>query len=139
MKYGVDYIGVFVAAICFDGEGNFLMGKRGGQARDRHGEWEFPGGSIEIGESATDALKREFREECGTEPSNFVQIEVKEFIERGMHYYGFYYSADIDRDAVYIAEPVYDEFGWFTLDTVPEQTNPTYRALVEKAQNAHNT
>ncbi len=133
MKFGVDYIGIFAAAICFDAEGNFLMGKRGGQARDRHGEWEFPGGGVEIGESIEAALTRELREECGTEPTRLQQVLVKEFIERGMHYCGFYYAAEIDRDAVYVAEPVYDEFAWFTLETVPDTVKQKYYFDIIKA------
>ena len=31
----------------------------------RHGDYKFPGGGVERGESHADALRREFREECG--------------------------------------------------------------------------
>ena len=126
MKYGVDYIGIFAAAVCFDAEGNFLMGKRGGQARDCHGMWEFPGGQIEIGEPAEEALKREFQEECGAELSNIILVEVKEFLEGGRHHYGFYYAADIDRDSVQLVEPVYDKFDWFTPETIPKEVRGDY-------------
>lgn len=31
----------------------------------RHGDYKFPGGGVEPGESPSEALEREFREECG--------------------------------------------------------------------------
>jgi len=132
MKYGVDYIGIFVAAVCFDQEGNFLMGKRGGQARDRHVEWDFPGGSVELGETFEDALVREFGEECGVAPTNCKLAVTREFLERGMHYVGFYYVADIDRAKVRIAGPVYDEFSWFTVETLPDEISPEIRERIKE-------
>ncbi len=113
-------IGVFVSAICHDGNGKVLLGKRGGAARDNHGIWEFGGGGLEFGETLEEGIKREFREEFGTEPFNVKQIHVREFIETDSHVLGVFFSAQIDRAQVRIAEPaVYDEIGWFTLDTIP--------------------
>ena len=45
-------------------QGSILMGKRKPDAL-RGGLWETPGGKVEPGESAVDALKREWREEVG--------------------------------------------------------------------------
>lgn len=55
-----------VAAVIVNSEGEILSAQR--SAEDRHPyKWEFPGGKIEPGESAEDALVRELREELSVE------------------------------------------------------------------------
>jgi 8-oxo-dGTP diphosphatase len=53
-----------VAAILRDARGRILLSRRTAD-RDLAGLWEFPGGKVEPGESATDALARELHEELG--------------------------------------------------------------------------
>lgn len=43
MKPGVDYIGVCVVYLCHDGQGNFVMNKRGKNCRDEVGKWDIGG------------------------------------------------------------------------------------------------
>lgn len=49
-----------VSAVIWDGDGRVLL-----QQRSDSGQWGLPGGSVEIGESVTDAIAREVREETG--------------------------------------------------------------------------
>lgn len=49
-----------VSAVIFDRRGRLLL-----QQRSDGGQWGLPGGSIEIGESVTDAVRREVNEETG--------------------------------------------------------------------------
>lgn len=63
-----------VAAVIVD-EGRVLVCRRAAHVRDG-GVWEFPGGKIEPGESATAALVREIREELG------VGIEIGALVDR---------------------------------------------------------
>ncbi len=53
-----------VAAIIRDGDRIFATQRGYGPYKD---QWEFPGGKIEAGETAEEALKREIREELETE------------------------------------------------------------------------
>ena len=54
------------AAVIFDAAGRFLLAQRPpGKAFE--GYWEFPGGKVEPGESAGDAVRRELHEELGIE------------------------------------------------------------------------
>ncbi len=59
-KRGIDYIGVGVGAIIVDGEGRLFMARRGPGAQNERGLWEFPGGSVELGERLADALRELF-------------------------------------------------------------------------------
>lgn len=67
------------AGIVRDAHGRALL-----QRRRDNGLWGFPGGLMELGESAADTLRREFREEVG------LQIEPRRLI-------GVYTSPEFDR------------------------------------------
>jgi len=49
-----------VSAVIFDRRGRLLL-----QQRSDGGQWGLPGGSVEVGESVRDAVRREVREETG--------------------------------------------------------------------------
>jgi 8-oxo-dGTP diphosphatase len=66
-----------VAGIISHG-GRVLIGQR--KTRDWHGgKWEFPGGKIEVGEAAVEALARELREELGIEARIGTELQRYEF------------------------------------------------------------
>ena len=71
-KTGMRIIRV-AAAVIRDGDRIFATQRGYGPFRDR---WEFPGGKIEAGETAEEALIREIREELDTD------IETGELIDR---------------------------------------------------------
>ena len=73
---------VEVVAAVIERAGLILIGQR--KPRGRHGlKWEFPGGKVEPGEEAREALARELREEQG------IEARIGDEIER----YDFSYSA----------------------------------------------
>lgn len=63
----VDYIGVGVAAIILNKKNEILFQLRGEKAKNERGLWKLPGGTVEYGEKAEDALKRELKEELDIE------------------------------------------------------------------------
>lgn len=75
MKKGIDYIGVGVGAVIFNDKGQVFVNKRGKEARNDAGKWEFPGGGLDFMESFEDCIVREVKEEFDFE------IEVIELID----------------------------------------------------------
>ena len=76
-----------VAAAVIVENGRIFAAERG---YGTHAGWEFPGGKIKENESASDALKREIREELSAE------IETDEFLMRVEHDYDdFHLSMDV--------------------------------------------
>jgi 8-oxo-dGTP diphosphatase len=117
MKKGIDYIGVGVGAAIFDKEGRLFITKRGKKAKNEQGKWEIPGGSVELGETFEEAVKREIREELG------VKIAVLEILgmwdhiipEDKQHWITSTFICKIIKGKPQILEPgKCDEIGWFT-------------------------
>lgn len=134
MKRGVDYIGVGVGAILVDEHGKVFMAQRGPQAKNERGLWEFPGGSVEFGETLAEALRREMLEEYG------VQIEVGELLDvadhiltgEGQHWVSPSYICRIVRGEPHIMEPgKCSQIGWFDPQNVPEALSQISRVNLE--------
>ncbi len=124
MKKGIDYIGVGVGAVIFNSEGKVFLAKRGRDARNESGKWEFPGGGVEFGETLEHALRREVREEYGCE------IEVLELLDvvnhvipaEKQHWVSPTFLCRITRGTTLIREPhKCDEIGWFVLDDISKK------------------
>ncbi len=125
---------VFVSAVCHDGKGHIMMAKRGGQARDRHGEWEFGGGAVEEGEQFEAALRRETTEELGVVLTEVNLLHAHQFVRESGNWIGLFYLAQVNPSEVFIAEPVYDEIAWFAPDDIPKQTFEIATELAQKAK-----
>ena len=122
MKRGTDYIGVGVGAVILNNEGKLFLSQRGPLSKNERGLWEFPGGSVEFGETLADALKREMLEEYG------IQIEVGELLDvvdhilldEKQHWVSPTYICRIVQGTPAILEPgKCSQIGWFRLDEVP--------------------
>jgi mutator protein MutT len=130
MRRGVDYIGVGVGAIIVDEAGRLFLAQRGPKAGNERGRWEFPGGSVEFGETLAEALAREIYEEYG------VTIEVGELLtvtdhilpDERQHWVSPSYVCRIIEGEPRIVEPdKCSAIGWFTPDEVPEALSQVTR------------
>lgn len=123
MKRGIDTIGVGVGAILVDEQGRLFLARRGLQAKNERGLWEFPGGSVEFGERLADALRREIREEYGIEIAVGELLDVVDhiLIEEGQHWVSPTYLCTILSGEPRILEPEKcSAIGWFFPNGVPE-------------------
>ena len=64
-----------VAGLMVREDGKLLVCERSRQK----GAWQFPQGGIDPGETATEAVKREVREEVGFLPSQYDVVESREY------------------------------------------------------------
>ena len=131
MKRGIDYIGVGVGAIIVDSTGRLFLARRGPQAKNERGLWEFPGGSVEFGERLADALKREMREEYG------IEVEVRELLDvvdhilpdEGQHWVSPTFICTIVSGEPTVREAAKcTEIGWFAPDQMPDDLTQITRS-----------
>lgn len=124
MKRGEDYTGVAVVYFCHDGNGNFLLNKRGVNCRDEHGTWDPGGGGIEFGDTVENSLKKEIKEEYCTNVINYEFLGFRDVHrEHGgkkTHWIALDFKVLVDRNKVGNGEPhKFDAVEWFTLDKLP--------------------
>lgn len=110
-------VGVFILR-----ENNFLLMRRKGS--HGAGSWGLPGGSIEYGETLSQASQRECFEELGIEISAHdlrVGPASNDIFEH-KHFVGIFLSAHLTDDQIpIIMEPhKADDLDWFTFDSLPD-------------------
>lgn len=93
--------------------GRFFAAQRGVQ-KAHGGQWEFPGGKIEPGESPREALARELHEELGltAHPADFVTTKETHDPDRTIRVH--LYRVWLESDEMTLNE--HQAVGWFTLD-----------------------
>jgi len=134
LRRGIDYIGVGVGALIVDDQGRLFLSRRGVEAKNERGLWEFPGGSVEYGEKLAEALRREMREEYGLEIQVGDLLDVVDHIlpEEGQHWVSPTFICTVISGEPHILEPAKcAEIGWFAPDQVPEGLTMTTRINLE--------
>jgi 8-oxo-dGTP diphosphatase len=130
MKRGIDYIGVGVGAVIVNDQGQLFLARRGPQAKNERGLWEFPGGSVEFGETLADALRREIREEYGVEIEVGELLDVADHIlpDEGQHWVSPSFICTITSGEPTIRETAKcTEIGWFAPDEMPDDLTQVTR------------
>ena len=117
-------IRISVITICYDGKGNYLLGKRSAQCRDEQGKWEpVGGGGLKFGESVEEAARREVKEESGANVQSLEFMGYRDvFREQNgqkTHWLSIDFRAQIDPKEARITEPhKCDEQRWVTVEEI---------------------
>ena len=125
-----------VSAVIRDGRGHVLLGRR---ADSR--EWGLPGGSVEIGESVAQAIRREVREETGLEVAvtRLVGVysdpawQVVRYPDGHVIHYVTSLFECRATTGVLATSPETLELGYFDPSTLPEDTVPQHRMRIADA------
>ncbi|MDR3571571.1 MAG: NUDIX domain-containing protein [Candidatus Pacebacteria bacterium] len=99
------------------------------------GNYGLPAGHLEAGESITEALRREVREETGIElrPGQERFVHVMHRTSNGRSYMDFFFVISEWEGEPQNTEPEKcDDLSWFSLNTLPENTVPSVRFAIEK-------
>ena len=118
---------VSAAAIITNGRGDVLLLNH--VIRPTFG-WGLPGGFIEHGEQPDEGIRREIREETGIEMNDLRMFRVR---TTGSHI-EILFTAEASGTPEVKSREI-KELGWFDTGCMPENLNPTQKALIEQVLN----
>jgi len=111
-------------------EGRLLLLRRSPEVT-RPGEWNLPGGKLEIGEQPIDGIKREVKEETGLEVDRAKLLDVRSYVED----YGFvlvvFYAVVAGQTEV-VLDWENDHYEWFLPEEIEKlPVAPAIRDMLE--------
>ena len=133
-KAGRDYIGVGGGVLILNKKKEVLLMKRGKNAKNEIGWWSKPGGTVEYGERAVAAMKREIKEEIGIEIDIWGYLPHVDHVIKGdrQHWIAINYLANVKKGEVKNLEPYKcDEIRWFALNDLPKKITQTTREPIK--------
>jgi len=107
---------ITTAGICFL-DNKILIGKRIDKGSIAN-KWEFPGGKNRWGESISDTLKREFKEELGVDVDVKEELGSCEFTNKDTYYYLKAHKVVIKDDIDKLDLSVHTQLKWEALDNL---------------------
>ncbi len=133
-KIGKDYIGIGGGVLIFNKNKQVLLQKRGVKSKNEVGQWSKPGGEIDFGETATDAMKREILEETNLEIEIWGYLPHTDHIIKKdkQHWVAINYLANSKSEDFENMEPhKCEEMKWFDLDKLPKEIVQNTKESVE--------
>lgn len=116
-KYALVGIGVMVT----NERGEVLLGLRHGS--HGAGEWCFPGGKVDLGETMEETVKRETKEETNLEVADLELISLTNemrYLKDGKQFVVIGFKANSHQGELKLANPErFHKWGWFSLDNLP--------------------
>lgn len=122
-----------VGVLIINNNNEVLLGLR--SSSHGAGEWSFPGGHLEFGETIFEAARREVKEETDLEIENFELVsvcdEMRYIKTDGKHYVNLSVLGHLKSGEPKNMEPLKcQEWKWFSLDSLPDALfEPTDIAL----------
>jgi 8-oxo-dGTP diphosphatase len=116
-----------------------LLGKRKNAHGD--GEWSFPGGHLEFGETVAECALREVAEETGLGITSITKGPYTEdvFEKEGKHYVTLFMLCDHVSGEVKLMEPhKCEKWEWFTWNNLPSPLFLPIKHLIEQGFNPFN-
>jgi 8-oxo-dGTP diphosphatase len=111
--------------------GKILMGLRQNTSHG-NGEWCFPGGHLEFGESFAECILRETKEECGIQIKNLRFHCVANVRKYDRHYVLVGFLADWKRGEPKLLEPdKFVEWRWFDAKNLPRPIFKTTKIMLD--------
>jgi 8-oxo-dGTP diphosphatase len=140
MKKGRDYIGVGTGAMVFNDHNEVFIAQRGPASNNEAGFWDFPGGTVDFGETCEATVIRELKEEFDMDIEIVELLEVVNHIlpEEGQHWVAIAYTAKHVGGTPRVMEPEKCPlFKWVKMEDInveelTQSSRSNYSKYVEK-------